>query len=54
MALNSEIEKVEKSVFYLITTDILGPFNALFVISQTGWVPGTKFQLFSSFDFFKL
>ena len=34
------------SVFYLITTDILGPFNAPFAISQTGWVPGTKFQLF--------
>jgi hypothetical protein len=31
------------SVFYLITTDILGPFNAPFAISQTGWVPGTKF-----------
>ena len=29
------------SVFYLITTDILGPFNAPFAISQTGWVPGT-------------
>jgi len=28
------------SVFYLITTDILGPFNAPFAISQTGWVPG--------------
>lgn len=39
------------SVFYLITTDILGPFNAPFAISQTGWVPGTKFQLFSTFEF---
>ncbi|KAG6862480.1 hypothetical protein C0995_000026 [Termitomyces sp. Mi166 len=28
------------SVFYLITTDILGPFNAPFAISQVGWVPG--------------
>jgi hypothetical protein len=37
------------SVFYLITTDILGPFNAPFAISQTGWVPGTKFQLFLTF-----
>ena len=36
------------SVFYLITTDILGPFNAPFAISQTGWVPGTKFRLFST------
>ncbi|KAF8313416.1 oligopeptide transporter protein [Clavulina sp. PMI_390] len=45
-----EIEKVNASralrratwamVFYLITTDILGPFNAGFAISQVGWVPG--------------
>ena len=34
------------SVFYLITTDILGPFNAPFAISQTGWVPGTMSRLF--------
>lgn len=27
-------------IFYLITTDILGPFNAPFAISQVGWVPG--------------
>jgi hypothetical protein len=33
------------SVFYLITTDILGPFNAPFAISQTGWVPGTMLRL---------
>jgi hypothetical protein len=26
--------------FYLITTDILGPFNAGFAISQVGFVPG--------------
>lgn len=32
------------SVFYLITTDILGPFNAPFAISQVGWVPGTTFH----------
>lgn len=38
------------SVFYLITTDILGPFNAPFAISQTGWVPGA-FQLFSTCEF---
>ena len=36
------------SVFYLITTDILGPFNAPFAISQTGWVPGTAFSLIKS------
>lgn len=29
------------SIFYLITTDVLGPFNAPFAISQVGWVPGT-------------
>ncbi|KJA17946.1 hypothetical protein HYPSUDRAFT_45793 [Hypholoma sublateritium FD-334 SS-4] len=28
------------SVFYLITTDILGPFNAPFAIASVGWVPG--------------
>ncbi|KII95622.1 hypothetical protein PLICRDRAFT_121216 [Plicaturopsis crispa FD-325 SS-3] len=28
------------AVFYLITTDILGPFNAPFAISQVGYVPG--------------
>ncbi|CAA7271203.1 unnamed protein product [Cyclocybe aegerita] len=28
------------SIFYLITTDILGPFNAPYAISQVGWVPG--------------
>lgn len=31
------------SVFYLITTDILGPFNAPFAISQVGWAPGECF-----------
>ena len=34
------------SVFYLITTDILGPFNAPFAISQVGWVPGISFRRF--------
>lgn len=28
------------SIFYLITTDILGPFNAPFAIASVGWVPG--------------
>ncbi|KAF8530236.1 transmembrane amino acid transporter protein-domain-containing protein [Hysterangium stoloniferum] len=28
------------SVFYLITTDIIGPFNAPFGFSQVGYVPG--------------
>ncbi|KDQ54669.1 hypothetical protein JAAARDRAFT_135255 [Jaapia argillacea MUCL 33604] len=28
------------SVFYLITTDILGPFNAPYAFSQVGYVPG--------------
>ena len=31
------------TVFYLITTDILGPFNAPYAIAQVGWVPGKKF-----------
>lgn len=31
------------SIFYLITTDILGPFSAPFAISQIGWVPGEWF-----------
>ncbi|KIJ93769.1 hypothetical protein K443DRAFT_111538 [Laccaria amethystina LaAM-08-1] len=35
------------SVFYLITTDILGPFNAPFAISQVGWVPGISFRRFT-------
>lgn len=33
------------SVFYLITTDILGPFNAPFAFSQTGYVAGTILYL---------
>lgn len=28
------------AVFYLITTDILGPFNAPYAFSQVGYVPG--------------
>ncbi|KAG6821307.1 hypothetical protein H0H93_000168 [Arthromyces matolae] len=34
------------SVFFLITTDILGPFNAPFAISQVGWVPGVLLYFF--------
>jgi hypothetical protein len=34
------------SVFYLITTDILGPFNAPFAISQVGWIPGIILYFF--------
>ncbi|KAF8071821.1 hypothetical protein FPV67DRAFT_1667278 [Lyophyllum atratum] len=34
------------SVFYLITTDILGPFNAPYAISQVGWVPGILLYFF--------
>ena len=33
------------TVFYLITTDILGPFNAPYAIAQVGWVPGIKLTL---------
>ena len=32
------------TVFYLITTDILGPFNAPYAMAQVGWVPGIKFD----------
>lgn len=28
------------SVFFLITTDILGPSNAPYAVAQMGWVPG--------------
>ncbi|KAF8638119.1 hypothetical protein AX17_002439 [Amanita inopinata Kibby_2008] len=34
------------SVFFLITTDILGPFNAPYAISQVGWVPGIILYFF--------
>ncbi|KAF7308777.1 Aa-trans domain-containing protein [Mycena kentingensis (nom. inval.)] len=34
------------SAFFLITTDILGPFNAPFAISQVGWVPGVLLYFF--------
>ncbi|KAF9009481.1 transmembrane amino acid transporter protein-domain-containing protein [Cyathus striatus] len=34
------------AIFYLITTDILGPFNAPFAISQVGWVPGIILYFF--------
>ncbi|KAL6306846.1 transmembrane amino acid transporter protein-domain-containing protein [Sparassis latifolia] len=34
------------AVFYLITTDILGPFNAPFAISQVGYVPGVILYFF--------
>jgi amino acid permease len=51
-----EIEKVNarrmlrvagwSTVFYLITTDILGPFNAPFAISNLGLVPGVLLYFF--------
>jgi hypothetical protein len=34
------------AVFYLITTDILGPFNAPFALSQVGYVPGVILYFF--------
>ena len=41
------------TVFYLITTDILGPFNAPYAIAQVGWVPGIKFDsLIKNSDFY--
>jgi len=37
------------SVFYLITTDILGPFNAPYAFSQVGYVPGAILYLVSEY-----
>ncbi len=37
-----------KAAFYLITTDILGPFSAPYAVSQLGWVPGIILYFFSS------
>ncbi|KAI0925331.1 hypothetical protein AcV7_005602 [Taiwanofungus camphoratus] len=34
------------AVFYLITTDILGPFNAPYALSQVGYVPGVILYFF--------
>ncbi|KAK2467305.1 hypothetical protein APHAL10511_000540 [Amanita phalloides] len=39
------------SVFYLLTTDIFGPFNAPYAISQLGWVPGILLFIISSVYF---
>lgn len=33
-------------IFFLITTDILGPFNAPYAISQVGYVPGVLLYFF--------
>ena len=41
------------SIFYLITTDILGPFNAPYAISQVGWVPGEHELSLESRDLFR-
>lgn len=40
------------SVFYLITTDILGPFNAPFAFSQVGYVPGAILYVVSKYPLF--
>ena len=37
------------AVFYLITTDILGPYNAPFAFSQVGYVPGAVLYVVSKF-----
>src|SRR6266576_5042375 len=36
------------AAFYLITTDILGPFSAPYAVSQLGWVLGIILYFFSS------
>ena len=38
------------SVFFLITTDILGPYNAPFAFSQVGYVPGTILYVVSEYS----
>ena len=35
------------SAFYLLTTDILGPFSVPYAFSQLGWVPGVMVCFFS-------
>ncbi|KAI0687986.1 transmembrane amino acid transporter protein-domain-containing protein [Cytidiella melzeri] len=37
------------AVFYLITTDILGPFNAPYAFSQVGYVPGVILYIVMGF-----
>ena len=37
------------AIFYLITTDILGPFNAPFAFSQVGYVPGSILYVVSEY-----
>ena len=37
------------AIFYLITTDILGPFNAPYAFSQVGYVPGTILYVVSEY-----
>ena len=37
------------AIFYLITTDILGPFNAPFAFSQVGYVPGAVLYIVSEY-----
>ena len=40
------------AIFYLITTDILGPFNAPFAFSQVGYVPGAILYVVSTYRLF--
>lgn len=39
-------EETVATVLFKITTDILGPFNAPFAISQVGYVPGVLLYFF--------
>ena len=36
------------SVFFLVTTDIFGPFTVPYAMAQLGWVPGVILYFFSS------
>lgn len=42
------------AIFYLITTDILGPFNAPFAFSQVGYVPGAILYVVSEYFVYHL
>ena len=38
------------AIFFLITTDILGPANAPFALSQVGFVPGVVLYIVSEYS----
>ena len=42
------------SIFFLLTTDIFGPFGVPYAVSQVGWIPGVLLFVISSVFFFLL